>query len=301
MSCDICRDEYTCSYARRNSSRFCSRSCASKWKAKLGFARDNTGSNNPMFGKMHPNKGKTLEQIAGKERAAQLRRQLIERNKANKGKASKWKGVSYTERYGEKRAVQILDAMANHPSQQRMTGKSYDEIYGKERALQIRQRQSDNSALRGKLPRKSRGISGMFHGKRFRSSFELAFLMSMHAVDRFSHIDVEPIKIGYTVIDEITHRCTYTPDYLMRDTNELVEIKPCFKIEHNLDRFSEKKLAAEMYCKGRNLRYVVLTEVELQQWLPKPSRKHIREISGVKLDGDTDTGAMCESTETEQF
>lgn len=96
----------------------------------------------------------------------------------------------------------------------------------------------------------------------YRSSWELKFMRWCDTNDKVTKIASEPFSIPY--IDWNGKKRKYFPDFLIVYDNELLllEIKP-----KNLtkDKTNQRKfIFADSYAKKRNMKYMILTEIELK-------------------------------------
>jgi hypothetical protein len=99
----------------------------------------------------------------------------------------------------------------------------------------------------------------------YRSSWEQKFMIWCDLTDNVEKIASEPFHIPY--IDYTGKSRKYFPDFLIVYKGEmlLIEIKP--KGLTN-DKTNQKKfIFAESYAKKRNMKFVILTEIELKSLL----------------------------------
>lgn len=169
-------------------------------------------------------KGKSYEEIYGKERAEQKKNIIREQNMARKGK-------SYEEIYGKKRAQKIKrkiskkhkgvatpkevkDKISNAKKgwKSPLKGKTWEEIHGKERAEQMRL--NFIKLMKGKYFKPKTKF--IYNGKYFRSNWEIAFVKFCEKNNlRYYY---EPKKFVFDTI-------SYIPDFYLPDWNMWVEVK----------------------------------------------------------------------------
>jgi len=128
-----------------------------------------------------------------------------------------------------------------------------------------------------------RGISGEYKNIRFRSSYELSFLV--RADELGDDIKAEPIKIKMWDYLSNTDRESYNirknqvyiPDFLIND-ELFIEIKPerVFSMEHYDSSVTVKMIALENYCKNTKYECAFLTDEDMGEFLL--SYKQIRKI-----------------------
>jgi len=102
---------------------------------------------------------------------------------------------------------------------------------------------------------------------KYRSSWELKFLEWCDKNTKITKIISEGIKIPYT--DFNGKKRNYFPDFLIEYNNEkiLIEIKPKNQI---LNETNQKKFeAAKKFCKKYNIKFLILTEIELKNLISK--------------------------------
>ena len=74
--CEVCNDVFRCRNRREIKNRkFCSIKCRGIWIGQK-LSKDRKGKGNPMYGKVSKTKGKTYEEVYGKEWANQVKRKL---------------------------------------------------------------------------------------------------------------------------------------------------------------------------------------------------------------------------------
>lgn len=108
-------------------------------------------------------------------------------------------------------------------------------------------------------------IKGLYDSKKsgqviFRSLWELHVFKLLDASDKVISYIVEPFIIPY--VDSLGKHRRYKPDLLIKfeDHNEiLVEIKPSHQIKYNTEKFS----AAEVFCKEKNVAWMIWTEKDI--------------------------------------
>jgi hypothetical protein len=126
-----------------------------------------------------------------------------------------------------------------------------------------------NSAIKNNSGGK--GISGKYKGIRFRSSYELSFLV--RAFQLGHDVVAEPICIKiWDYLSSVNREAfdippnrRYIPDYLLNGKC-LVEIKPEISLLPESESFPlviAKLIALEEYCKQNNLDYMLLTDEDM--------------------------------------
>lgn len=188
-------------------------------------------------------RGKTLEERLGNEKAFKCKQKLSEKFSGEKNPM--YGDYEHTKGW---RRINI-----EHK------GKTDIDFFGKKRAIEISKKRSKavsgkNNPMYGKPSPKGsgNGWSGWYKGFYFRSILELSFLF-----DHENVISAENIKISY--IDYFGCNRTYHPDYRY---NEIIyEMKPKRLIQSPLNKL--KFAAAQQYCKQNNLKFVILTEFDI--------------------------------------
>lgn len=89
----------------------------------------------------------------------------------------------------------------------------------------------------------------------YRSSYEKYFLSQLDNFDNIKTLERESIRIPYQ--DK-----TYVPDYLINNST-LIEIKPKFKVDLDLENTNVKIEQAISFCNKNNINWLLLTEEEL--------------------------------------
>lgn len=157
-------------------------------------------------------KGKTLEERLGKQKAVEVREKLSR-------KLSGDNNPNYQGKYSKFEAA--------HEAKK---GKTFEEYYGEERARVLRQKISratsgSNNPMYGKSPSKlsGSGLKGYFKNVFFRSYLELSYLIQLDKL----HVKVESAETTkFTVLYKLDNvNRTYKPDFYLPDTNEVIEIK----------------------------------------------------------------------------
>ena len=116
-----------------------------------------------------------------------------------------------------------------------------------------------------------RGVSGLYRGVLFRSTYELAFIY--WALNNGHAVVAEPIRIklyDYLSIpwrdfNKLKPNQYYSPDYLV-DAELMVEIKPQKMLDLEYENFTlimAKMIALDTYCKQHNLKSDFVTEEDL--------------------------------------
>ncbi len=112
-----------------------------------------------------------------------------------------------------------------------------------------------------RLPDRLGRTVGKYKGMLFRSLYEYSYYKSLErqGIDICSDVVYEPLEISYRVPGKTR---TYHPDFLVRSTGLLVEVKCSRELSRNKgSRIRHAKfVAAEKYCEDNGLRFVILTE-----------------------------------------
>lgn len=195
-------------------------------------------------------KGKTYEEMYGKEKALELLKKNSENMSGEKNPnfGGKWYGI---------------------PPSVLHKGKKYEEIYGKEKSDLMKKNLSnkfsgENNNMYGKpSPNGSgNGWSGWYKDRFFKSLLELSFLINY--VDRYNmnckSAEKKEYRIKYKDYQEKERN--YFPDYIINE-KYMVEIKP----EHLRNSFDviRKKESAIIFCKENNLKYKMITPPRLSK------------------------------------
>ena len=194
------------------------------------------------------NAGKTFEQIYGKEKALQLKKQKSLLNKKN---PKIYKNLNHYNTFYKK-------------------DKTYEEIYGIEKSALIKDKLSKSGKGKhstligpknpqyGKPAHKLSGKSskGYYKDVFFRSIYELSFIVN---VLEKNNITWETGELKKHIIPYITKTGTkrnYFPDFITE--KEIIEVKPTALI--NTEQNISKQQAARTYAKQKNKIYKVYTE-----------------------------------------
>lgn len=194
--------------------------------------------------------GKTLEERYGKERAEQISNKMSIAGKRHTGKNNPNYGGKYQK------------WTAAHEAQK---GKTLEEWLGKEKANALRKKRSENArgknnSMYGKpAPKKSGcGIQGYYKAFYFRSLLELQFIFMMEK--QGYHIrtaETKEFRVNYEY--EGSSR-TYCPDFYIKETEEIVELKPESK-RNNSEVLAKELAAKEIYGD----KYKILTEYDIKE------------------------------------
>jgi hypothetical protein len=235
-TCEFCGKHFEVRYAS-SKKRFCDRSCSNSWQHANGIRR------NPLNDKT------TWEWWVAKlgaEEAEKRREEWRARvSDVTSGEKNPMFGKSHTSESCARIGI-------------RTKGKTIDEIYGNEKACLIRSKLGcvgDKNPAYGKVyARGGRSkIQGVYKGLRFRSSYEISFLVEMFT----KGVEVSaPASIKY-LLDGVER--TYTPDFQIG--NEIIEIKPeaMIRLRENQAKFEAARLA----CQEAGFTFKVVTEREL--------------------------------------
>jgi hypothetical protein len=194
------------------------------------------------------NAGKTLEEIYGKEKAIQLKKQRSEFNKNNPWR---YKALNLCNTFFKK-------------------NKTYEEIYGTEKSILIKSKQSKSGKGKhsmligpknpqyGKPAHKLSGKSckGYYKNIFFRSIHELSFIIN---VLEKNNIAWESGELKKHIIPYVTKHGimrNYFPDFITE--KEIIEIKPAALI--NTEQNISKQQAAKIFAKQINKEYKIYTE-----------------------------------------
>ena len=250
-TCEFCGKTFTVQYAS-SKKRFCDRSCSNSWQHANGMRR------NPL------NDKSTWEWWVAKLglEEAEKRRDAWKKKVSNStsGEKNPMYGKSY-QTSGFRRV------------NEERRGKTFEEIFGQQRSDEIKakwSRSGSSNAAYGKVY--SRGgrskIQGVYNGLRFRSSYEISFLVEMTA----KGVKVTtPESIKYK-LDDVER--TYTPDFQIGET--IIEIKPeaMTRRPENLAKFDAARLA----CQASGKTFTVLTENDLELL----TLEQIRALDGIE-------------------
>jgi len=194
------------------------------------------------------NAGKTLEEIYGKEKASQLKKQKSLHNKNN---PKIYKNLNLYNKFHKK-------------------NKTYEEIYGAEKSILIKNKLSKSGKGKhstligpknpqyGKPAHKLSGKSskGYYKNIFFRSIYELSFIVNVLEENNITWESGELKKhiIPYTT--KIGTKRNYFPDFITE--KEIIEVKPSALI--NTEQNISKQQAAKIYAKLKNKIYKIYTE-----------------------------------------
>jgi hypothetical protein len=203
---------------------------------------------NAGLGAIKSMKGKTHEEIYGKEKAENIRKINSKKNSGsnNKNFGGIWHGFN--------------------PGKSQK-GKTIEEIYGKEKSeliknkLSIKSSGKNNNMFGKPSPMGSgNGWSGWYEKRFFKSLLELSFLINY--VDRFKLKCVSAEKKEYKIKykDHLDKDRNYFPDFILND-KYMIEVKP----KHLRGSFDvlRKKEAALIFCEENNLKYKIITPPRL--------------------------------------
>jgi hypothetical protein len=213
-------------------------------KRKLDY-KEGRRNSNLIVERNKLNKGKTLEEILGKEKAIAANQK---NSISNSGKNNANFGGKYSHGFGHGK-LKIYGTK----------GLKIEDIYGIDKALKMRKNYSINRSgeknnMYGKpSPQGSgNGWSGWYKGWFFRSLKELSYMI--YVIERFNlkweSAEKKKFKIDY--IDYTGNKRTYHPDFLI-ENKYLVEIKP--KCLWNSDNVKRKAEAAIEFCSKYNFKY----------------------------------------------
>jgi len=252
VKCDVCGKEWKSTLGNQTSGfkKYANDLCRG-CKYKLDY-KEGRRNNKLIILRNKSNKGKTLEEILGKEKA------IIANQKnsvANKGENNANFGGKYSHGWG------------NKEWEGKFKGKTIEEIWGEKKGKELRKhysetRKGENNNMFGKPSPKGSGNGwcGWYNGWFFRSLKELSYMIFI--IERFNLTweTAENKKYRIDYIDYNGNKKTYHPDFFISN-KYLVEIKP--KSLWNSDSVKRKGNAAEIWCKERNFIYK-LTECTKQ-------------------------------------
>ena len=100
---------------------------------------------------------------------------------------------------------------------------------------------------------------------KYRSGWELAYMQYLDTDDSVLAYSYEPFHIEYVSNIKSGKIRKYFPDLLVikSDLVELIEIKPSNKLSKLVVR--KKIAAAEIYAPTHNMKFIVITEIELKK------------------------------------
>jgi ribosomal protein S21 len=198
--------------------------CAGKGK------HNNSGKNNPFYGKTHSKE--TKERLAAVDKSYtqtdDFKRKCIKAGESN-GMHSKSLYDVWLTKYGKEEADKRQANLNIKRSENALGVKNG--MYGKPSPMYS-----------------GKGWSGWYKGWYFRSLRELSYVINVLEVKKLIWKSAECFRIPY--IDSEGHNRTYSPDFLVNNSI-LVEIKP--KRLKTLGDNKFKKIAATKYCKEHNL------------------------------------------------
>lgn len=226
LCCDKCKKEYESSIINREkhfktyNSDLC-RGC----KQIIQYSSGKRNKQKEFLKNLSKNlKGKTYEDIFGKEKAIKLKINL----------SNKFSGKN-NPMYGKNYQCSGLIRSANYQK-----GKTLEEIYGHEKAIEIKKKVSQpgkNNPMYGKpSPQGSgNGWSGWYNGHYFRSLLELSYMVYLDS-NNINWITAEKLEfiIQYKDLNGIDKN--YFPDFYLPDTDEIIEIKPKKLINTKLNK-----------------------------------------------------------------
>ena len=244
VKCDECNKEWNSTlgnqiHGYKKYNKDLCRGC----KYKLDY-KEGRRNNSLIIARNKSNKGKTLEEILGKEKAIIVNQK---NSIANKGENNANYGGKYSHGWG------------NTQWKEKFKGKTIEEIWGEEKGKQLRRhysetRKGENNNMYGKpSPAGSgNGWCGWYKNWFFRSLKELSYMI--YVIERFNLKwetgENKKYKINY--LDYAGNKRTYHPDFLI-ENKFLVEIKP--KNLWNSDGVKRKQRAAIEFCKQNNFTY----------------------------------------------
>ena len=257
--CPVCRKEilHTSKYNRNASfkkKRPC-RSCSSivknkkygnnkKFIERYATKGNNTGENNPFYGKKHTRDVKNkLKKIDKSYTQTKDFKQKCLKNGENNGMYGKTVYNVWVEKYGEEVADEKLIQFKDKLSI-RMSGKN-NPMYGKP------------------SPQGSgNGWSGWYKSWFFRSLKELSYMINVIEKNgsQWRTAETKDLRIPY--VDYKGDDRTYTADFLV-DEKELIEVKP-EKLKSSITVRLKQKAALE-FCKKRGLVYKIVDVIKLSQ------------------------------------
>jgi hypothetical protein len=222
------------------------RSCKQKEQYKQGLRKDQ--SKKAGEGAKKKMKGKTFEEIHGKDKSDKIKKKISE-------KLSGEKNPNFGGKYSH--------GWADWPSQK---GKTIEELWGEATGKRLRKHYSDtrkgkNNNMYGKPspPGSGNGWSGWYKGWHFRSLLELSYVINVLERFNFSWESAERKKFRISYIDWDGTLRNYFPDFII-ENKYLVEVKP-----KNLYESAQVKLktaAGEQFCKNNNLIYKLTTPIK---------------------------------------
>ena len=182
------------------------RSCIQRRQYKEGKRSSKIGTYNKS------QRGKTLEERLGKEKANSMKQKLSERLS---GKLNPNYGGKYSK---------------FEKAHQQQKGKTLEQWLGEEKANLMKQKISiatsgENNPMYGKSPSKlsGSGLKGYYKNIYFRSFLELSYLVQLDKNDiKVESAETEKFLVHYE-FNGVNK--TYKPDYYLVDTDEVIEIK----------------------------------------------------------------------------
>ncbi len=188
-----------------------------------------TGSSNPIFGKKHNE---------------EVRQKMRENHADFRGeKSGKW-GKKYP--MSEQTKEKIRRSLIGHQRRPKGTYKHSMETMEK--------------ILNAMAQRSVRSLMGWFRDYRFKSSYEMFYLMQ-HYDEVLPNENISRDEDPYKVVIPYEGGI-YIPDYRFRDGFGLIEIKPERLLNH--PKMILKHAAARRYCEVVGLRFVVVSEIDLK-------------------------------------
>lgn len=285
-NCEHCGQEIVVTNRRKAPNRFCNQSCSNAWGHKNGLRRAYCAdkSNIEQWKEKYSAEEvqRRLDSFREKMRASSRRswserfdKQTLERMKRLSKRS--WEEVHGKERAEEMRialkkrtaGVSFVDLMDPEARAEFLANK-IGPMRGKKHAPESIQRMRDvalEAYKNGRKidPKSGRGRAGYYKGQLFRSAYEFAYLkyLESKSIDIKRDIVYEPYRIPYCDKNDIER--TYIPDFLLKDQNLLIEVKPKKRLcDENTKR---KFAAAEHFCEDNNLQFSVVTEDDLGAFL----------------------------------
>lgn len=284
--CVQCKKDVVKINRLKDPARFCDKSCANAWGHANGLRRTYCGDKT------------TSEWWEEKYDAAEVERRKLIRNEKMRISSSR----PWLERYDEETLDRVMKAAErtweeihgiNHAKamkavirQKALDNPIMDRMEPEARRIFL---QNKTGPMRGKKhtpkalqrmreialksyrdgrridPKSGRGKAGFYKDHLFRSVYEYAYLKLLEAHGYHIHNDVEYESFRIPYMNEKNHLCTYVPDFFIKATKTMVEVKPKKRLdEENVQR---KFIAAKKYCAEHGLIFVIVTENELAPFM----------------------------------